>query len=225
MKNKIENIFKGIGYALILFLSYVMIPSVLAIIIKQSFNLSEDISSFIGNVIYLIGLIIYFRKMFKEKLKDYFKNFTNYFGKSLKYWGIGLLVMIVTNLILNYLVFPGQIATNEEVNRTYLEMNKIIGFIQIVFMAPLAEEMIFRFSIRKITNHKKWYPILSALVFGLPHALTGITTPLELLYTIPYGALGYAFAALYNDTDNIWTNISMHMLHNAVVYIIIILAL
>ena len=225
MKNKIENIFKGIGYALILFLSYVMIPSVLAIIIKQAFKLSEDICSFIGNVIYLIGLIIYFRKMFKEKLKDYFKNFTNYFGKSLKYWGIGLLVMIVTNLILNYLVFPGQIATNEEVNRTYLEMNKIIGFIQIVFMAPLAEEMIFRFSIRKITDHKKWYPILSALVFGLPHALTGITTPLELLYTIPYGALGYAFAALYNDTDNIWTNISMHMLHNAVVYIIIILAL
>lgn len=225
MKNKIENIFKGIGYTLVLFLSYVMIPSVLAIIIRQAFNLSEDISSFIGNVIYLIGLIIYFRKMFKEKLKDYFKNFTNYFGKSLKYWGIGLLVMIVTNLILNYLVFPGQIATNEEVNRTYLEMNKIIGFIQIVFMAPLAEEMIFRFSIRKITDHKKWYPILSALVFGLPHALTGITTPLELLYTIPYGALGYAFAALYNDTDNIWTNISMHMLHNAVVYIIIILAL
>lgn len=225
MKNKIENIFKGIGYTLVLFLSYVMIPSVLAIIIRQAFNLSEDISSFIGNVIYLIGLIIYFRKMFKEKLKDYFKNFTNYFGKSLKYWGIGLLVMIVTNLILNYLVFPGQIATNEEVNRTYLEMNKIIGFIQIVFMAPLAEEMIFRFSIRKITDHKKWFPIISALVFGLPHALTGITTPLELLYTIPYGALGYAFAALYNDTDNIWTNISMHMLHNAVVYIIIILAL
>lgn len=225
MKNKIENIFKGIGYTLVLFLSYVMIPSVLAIIIRQAFNLSEDISSFIGNVIYLIGLIIYFRKMFKEKLKDYFKNFTNYFGKSLKYWGIGLLVMIVTNLILNYLVFPGQIATNEEVNRTYLEMNKIIGFIQIVFMAPLVEEMIFRFSIRKITDHKKWFPIISALVFGLPHALTGITTPLELLYTIPYGALGYAFAALYNDTDNIWTNISMHMLHNAVVYIIIILAL
>lgn len=225
MKNKIENIFKGIGYTLVLFLSYVMIPSVLAIIIRQAFNLSEDISSFIGNVIYLIGLIIYFKKMFKEKLKDYFKNFTNYFGKSLKYWGIGLLVMIVTNLILNYLVFPGQIATNEEVNRTYLEMNKIIGFIQIVFMAPLAEEMIFRFSIRKITDHKKWFPIISALVFGLPHALTGITTPLELLYTIPYGALGYAFAALYNDTDNIWTNISMHMLHNAVVYIIIILAL
>lgn len=225
MKNKIENIFKGIGYTLVLFLSYVMIPSVLAIIIRQAFNLSEDISSFIGNVIYLIGLIIYFRKMFKEKLKDYFKNFTNYFGKSLKYWGIGLLVMIVTNLILNYLVFPGQIANNEEVNRTYLEMNKIIGFIQIVFMAPLVEEMIFRFSIRKITDHKKWFPIISALVFGLPHALTGITTPLELLYTIPYGALGYAFAALYNDTDNIWTNISMHMLHNAVVYIIIILAL
>ncbi len=225
MKNKISNIFKGIWYAIVLFFSYVMIPSIIAICIQKPFKLTDNVASFIGNLIYFVGILLYFRQMFKEKIKDYFKNFTSYFGTSLKYWGIGLLVMVVSNLILNYIVFPGQIATNEEVNRAYLEMNKIIGFIQIVFMAPIIEEMIFRFGIRKITDHKLWFPIISALVFGLPHALTGIITPLELLYTIPYGALGYAFASLYNKTDNIWTNISMHMLHNGFVYMVIILAL
>lgn len=224
-ENKIKRVFNGIGYAIILFLSYVFIPSFIALFVQYIFHFNETLCSFIGNFIYIIAVVIYYRDLFINGIKDYFKKFTSNLGTSFKYWGIGLGIMIVTNLLLNYFVFPGQIANNEEVNRQFLEMNKIIGFIQIVFMAPVIEELIFRYSIRKITNDKVWYPLLSGLVFGLPHALTGITTPLELLYTIPYGALGWAFASLYNKTDNIITNISMHMLHNFIVYMIIILVL
>lgn len=224
-ESNIRSIFKGIGFTIILFLSYLLIPTFIATLTYQTFKISESLASFIGNLVYIISVIYYFRKLFKKDLLDYKKNFGKYLGNSFKYWGIGLAVMMVTNLIINVFVFKGQIANNEEINRAFLESYKVIGFIQIVFMAPIIEELIFRYGISKITRHKYIYPLLSALAFGLPHALTNITTPLALLYVIPYGALGYAFAALYNKTDNIITNISMHATHNLLVYLVIILAI
>lgn len=216
---------KGIGYTLLLFLSYALVPSFIGALIYKIFKIEETLASFLGNLIYILGIIYYYREMFVKAFKDYKKHLGNYLGESFKYWGIGLLIMVATNLFLNYVVFPGQIANNEEVNRAFLESYKVIGFIQIVFMAPVIEELIFRYGIRKVSDNKIVFPILSGLVFGLPHALTGITSVLQLLYTVPYGALGWGFAALYNKTDNILTNISMHALHNCMVYLIIIMAL
>lgn len=223
--NKIKNIFKGIGYTILLFLLYALIPSFIAGFLVGFFRIDETVATFIGDVIFILGVVFYYRKLFISSFKDYKDNFKKYIKVSLKYWGIGLAIMMISNLILNIYVFNGNIANNEEVNRTFMESYKLIGFIQIGFLAPIIEELIFRYGIRKITNHKVIYPLLSALVFGLPHALTGITTPLELLYVIPYGALGYMFASLYNKTDNILTNISMHMLHNLMVYTLLMIGM
>lgn len=222
--NKIKDIFKGIGYTFLLFMLYASIPTVISAFLNPIIS-DETVISFVSNLLFIMGVVYFYRKMFLDSIKDYKNNVSTYLGKSFKYWGIGLAIMMGTNLFINTVIFPGAIANNEEVNRTYLEMNKVIGFIEVGLLAPIIEELIFRYGIRKMTKHKWIYPTISGLVFGVLHALTGIETPLALLYTIPYGALGFMFAYLYNDTDNILTNISMHSLHNIMVYLIVILAL
>ncbi len=222
IREKTDNFMNNLFIFGLLLFSYIYVPSIVASLIFHFTPLNEEFCSIIGNIVYVIILLIIYNKMFKEKIKDYKENFSDYFGISLKYWGIGFLVLIISNLILNTFIFNGNIATNETEVRSFISSNLVIGFISVVFLAPLVEEMIFRFGIRKVTGKTKFFPLISALCFGLPHALTGITSPLELLYVIPYGALGYAFGCIYNKTDNILCSTSMHMLHNLVSFLAIL---
>ena len=85
---------------------------------------------------------------------------------------------------------------------------------QTVFYAPLSEELIFRRSFKDVFKNKYIYVLISGLVFGGMHVISSASSMSDFLYIIPYSALGIAFALLYYDTDNIFTTISMHSLHN-----------
>ena len=101
----------------------------------------------------------------------------------------------------------------------------IIGFISVGILAPFVEEMIFRFGLKKITGESNLFPLVSAIVFGLPHALTGISSfpgdAIQLLYILPYGALGYAFGYIFKKYDNILCSMSIHIIHNIMCFLVI----
>ena len=65
-----------------------------------------------------------------------------------------------------------------------------------------------------VFKNKYIYVLISGLVFGGMHVISSASSMGDFLYIIPYSALGIAFALLYYDTDNIFTTISMHSLHN-----------
>ena len=66
----------------------------------------------------------------------------------------------------------------------------------------------------------KWiFVILSFLLFGGAHVMGNVTSYVDLLFIIPYGALGYVFALAYYKTNTIFTSISLHMFHNTVLVI------
>jgi membrane protease YdiL (CAAX protease family) len=224
---KLKGITKNVVIFLALLLSYIFLPYLIAVVFYDVFNLDKTICEFIGNISYMLLLLAFYFKMFKSKIKDFCSNFSKYFGDSLKYWGIGLAVMFVSNAIMAYVIFPGEIATNEELNRQFIVGNPLLGLFSVAILAPFVEEMIFRFGLREVVGKKKYFPIISALCFGLPHVLTGMDTSftlnniLQLLYVIPYGALGYAFGYIYNETDNIFCSMSMHFLHNLMCFMVI----
>lgn len=228
VENNVVKVVKNIGVFVLLLLGYLLLPQIVGLLFYKVFNISETISIFIGNISFLVVLIAVFYKMFKDKFKDYCNNFSNYFGDGLKYWGIGLAVMFISNMIMAYVVFPGEIAANEEINRVYILANPFIGFVSISILAPFIEEMIFRFGLRKMVGKSKFFPLISAFAFGLPHVLTGMTWSLslnnllQLLYVIPYGALGYAFGYIYNKTDNILVSMSIHSVHNLMCFFVIV---
>ena len=54
---------------------------------------------------------------------------------------------------------------------------------------------------------------------------TESTSLIEILYIIPYGALGFFFAKAFYETDNIFSSISVHMIHNTIAVLFAYLAM
>lgn len=218
----ILNTLKSIGLILLM-----LIYNVIPLIILSLFNINYSNLSTIGKTIYLfICDIIFMLFLFFIYKKEIIGNFKSFFNKkikqnidlSIKYWLVGLLVMIVSNIIISTL--NGGIAGNEESVRELINKMPLYMIFQVVIYAPFTEEIIFRRSIKDTTDNKYIYILASGLIFGGMHVLSNITTLFDLLYLIPYGALGIAFASLYNKTNNIFSSITMHSLHNTLTLIL-----
>ena len=170
----------------------------------------------------ILAIIIFFQyhNYLKEKWFDYIKNIKKYFEISFKYWLLGFIIMIVSNIIINY-ISPG-LGKNEETVQLLIKRIPLIAFLLTTVFAPFIEEMIFRKYLQDSFNNKYLFMILSGLLFGFVHVM-GYNNPLEYLLIIPYGALGFMFAKTINETDNIYCTIMMHMLHNGVFTLLSIL--
>lgn len=214
---------KNIYLSIIVILSMFIAPSY----IYMAFPFIKNVvfRTLLANIIYLLLLIFIFRKEVIKGFKSIKKDYKKIFNVGLKYWALGIFLMIISNFIINYLVFGGDIATNEEMVRETILDYPLFGIISAVIVAPFTEELIFRGSLRRCFKNKYFYAITSGVIFGLMHAISGYSSPLDLLYIIPYGSLGYAFSMMYYETDNIYTNIFMHSLHNLLSCVLIFMVL
>ena len=226
IETKIKNILKTLGLILLL-----LVFSIIPIIFLSSLGINYNNFSYASKVIYSficdILLILIFIFIYK---KDIFKDFKNYFNKniytnlktSIKYWIIGLIIMITSNLIIS-IITNGAIASNEEAVRSLIDKAPLYMIFELVIYAPLTEEIIFRKSMKDIFKNKYIYIISSGLIFGLMHIISSINSPIELLYIIPYSSLGIVFATLYHKTNNIFSTITIHSIHNGLTLILYLL--
>lgn len=217
--NKIKTFFKGIFFIILYFLVQIFIYAILYKDIYNTNNLIlRNISTIFADLLTLFIFIIIFRKKLIPDFNEFKKNYKELIKDNFKYWIIALIVMIISNFIINLIV--GNIANNEEINRTVLMELPISSIISMVLVGPIIEELITRKVFKDVFNNKYVYILFSGLLFASLHLLAS-TSFIELLYIIPYAALGCAFAKMYYDTDNLWTNIFYHSLHNLMAIIII----
>jgi len=213
MKDKVLNILKSIGLIfLILFF-----PSIFFIALNiDPTSISDSKYIFyltISNLV-LIGIFAYiYRKTLIKDFKDYMKDFSNNLEIGIKYWFIGFIIMALSNLFITYIMNKG-IAGNEQDVRSYIDAFPLFMVFNTVIYAPLTEELTFRKSIRDVISNKWLYVFVSGLVFGMLHISSYITGLSDLVYLIPYGSLGTIFALLYYKTNNIFSTITMHAIHN-----------
>ena len=158
---------------------------------------------------------IIFNKELVANFKDMKKNHKEYYSKYFKYYLIGFAIMIISNAIIIFLMNKG-IANNEEAIREAFKISPLYIYFSGIIFAPFVEELIFRGAIRKIIPFKYLFVLISGFVFAYVHVSTYINNPSDLLYLIPYGALGTAFAYVYAKTDNIFTNMGLHFMHNGI---------
>ena len=187
--------------------------------------INPDVSKipFTIKVIYLllfeiaqISFIIYLIKdKIKKDFKDLKKNHKEYFSNNLKYYLIGIILMMISNIIISFLN-SGNIAGNEEAVREIFSTAPIYMYISAVFLAPLLEELVFRQGIRNIFTNDKLFIIASGLIFGGLHVIGNVSSFIDLLYLIPYSIPGFAFAYILTKTNNIFIPIGFHFLHNGV---------
>lgn len=198
----------------------------LAITLGVIFNkLLNSNNFYIANLSYLlidlITLIIFlfiFRKTIIPDFSDFKKNWRKYINKYFIYWVIGLAVMVISNIIISSFI---SMPTNEAGNREILKTLPIYSLIAMIGIAPIVEELLTRVYLKDAFKHTIIYVILSGLIFGSLHMLSIGNNLLQLLYIIPYGALGCALAKMYADSNNIWINIFFHSFHNFICILLI----
>lgn len=212
----IKNALLGILVLLVYFIlsNLQTIPfTILGINFNELNNDIKIIYSIIFNIL-IMSIIIF---ILKDKLKKDFniikKNHKKYFGECFKYWLIALIVMMISNLILNILVEG--IANNEKQIRDLFNVSPIYIFFSAVIFAPVVEELTFRQSLRNLFKNDILFILFSGLLFGLLHVIN-YDNILEFLYIIPYSAPGIAFAYMLTKYDNIFVSMGFHFMHNGI---------
>lgn len=224
---------KKILLFLILFIGMIIFPYIpLELFHINLDNLSQNMKilySLACDIGYLIIIFMIYGKRNINSLKDYYKNFKKYFKISIIYYAIGLMIMYISNNIIS-IYFTEAVANNDVAVKTLLSKYPLYMIFSTLIYAPIVEETIFRRSIKDIVLAfgdnlitKYVYIIISGLLFAAMHILGMVNSNLDYLYIIPYLSLGIAFAAIYYKTDNLFTTIILHALHNSLAVLIYLL--
>jgi len=216
--DKIKSFFKGLFDIFLYFLLTILVYGIFNQDISNTNNLLlSNLSTIVADLIILFMFIIIFRKTLIPDFNDFKKNWKKYLKDNIQYWLIGLALMLISNILISFLV---EMPTNEAINRDALFNTTIPSIISMVIIAPIIEELITRKNFKDAFKNQYIYIFISGLVFGSLHLLVAESL-LECLYVIPYGVLGGAFAKIYYNTDNIWSNIFFHFLHNLIAILLI----
>lgn len=218
LKKRFKQIGVSIGAMSIYFLLpyFEGLPFTIMGIDTTSLSIHTKVFYLIMYSILIVALImmIYNKKIIKD-FKDMKKNNMKYFNKYLKYWLIGLFIMMISNLFIN-LIVTNDIPSNEQAIRETFNISPIYIFFSAVIYAPIVEELIFRQSIKNIFNNKWLFIIISGLSFGSMHIFNSFKNITDLLYIIPYSTPGIIFAYMLEDSDNICVPMSFHFIHNGI---------
>ena len=184
---------------------------------SQLFNLT-----LITDIILVAILIAIYFKDLKEDFKVMKNNFNKNTEIGFKYWIVGLLIMVTSNLLIN-IFLKGANANNEETVQEVIGAAGYLSLVVVGIIGPIIEELVFRKAFRDAIKNKIAFVIVSGVIFGGLHVILSLTGPLDLVYLIPYCSLGIAFGMMYVKTDNIYTSMSMHIFHNTVFTLISII--
>ncbi len=175
-----------------------------------------------SNVILVILLVLLYWKDLKKEAIHFIKNRSSCFDIGLKYWTVGLFIMMGSNLIIN--LFSSQhVAGNEQAVQSMITALPFGMLICAGILAPISEEITFRKAFRTFLPNKWVFAILSGLVFGGLHVVGNISNFIDVFYIVPYGALGTCFALAYEESDTVFTSITFHIIHNTILTLLSIL--
>ncbi len=220
---KNENIIKlVVGFLLFYFIGTITV--FIANLLKIDIEKNYYTITIVVNIIRALLIAILFRKDLKKDFKNFKKNFWEYNDTAVKYWLIGLAVMCISNLIIGRFA-PEGLPSNEQGVREMISNLSYLSLILTGITAPLAEELLFRKSIKNVISKKWTYIIVSGLVFGAAHIVTkgSPLTFYDYLYLIPYSSLGVAFAFTCYKTDNVFPSMLVHSVHNMAITLAAIL--
>jgi membrane protease YdiL (CAAX protease family) len=107
---------------------------------------------------------------------------------------------------------------NGEVAVQSVSQFPVIMTIYLSLIAPVAEELVFRFSFKNIIGQKWLFIIVSSIVFGSLHVLSG-----DFVAIFPYLFTGFVLAFFYVRTKNIFVTILAHLISNSLISLLSIL--
>lgn len=183
---------------------------ILSSILDQSFLISI-VSGSVTVIMFFLFFVIR-KKSFADEIK--IKKFTLWTIPLILIMGIAL--NFFTSFSMAFIPIPDKlIEIYDEMYSTIGEGNRIVEFIAVAVIAPIAEEITFRAfafgMIRKKTPF--WFAALvSSVIFGIAHM-----NPISFVYTT---LLGFLLAYLYEKTGSIIVPILLHFGFNSGMYFV-----
>lgn len=221
MKDKIKKIVKNI----LIFFSYFMYHYIfIAILLMfninyEDFNIFQRlIFIFVSDIIYVMTIFYLLKDEIIKDLKDFKKKYKYYLSKYFVIYAFGVILMGISNKILYYITRQ-ELSGNETSIRNLLDKYPFYMVFSAVLFAPIVEEIIFRKTVRNVFNKKYLYILMSGLIFGVLH-ISDYSNFNEILLGIPYIIMGIDFAYIYYKSNNIFTTISLHSIHNLLLVLI-----
>lgn len=178
-------------------------------------------------VFYLIsGFLLIFWFFWKNTI------FINMFKNLIKTKFIYFIVFVIIGILLNYFIgymfslientYSSSSTSNNQT--TILEIyniaypfNWITLFLTVVIIAPIIEEVIYRYIIQNIFDNKAYSIVISSILFSFMH----IQSSFDWENFLSYWTLGIVTGSIYWLSKNIYNTITIHAFCNLVSFIVI----
>lgn len=161
--------------------------------------------NYITSIILNFIMFFAFLFMYFKKIKIDIKRLTK---KNIMFTIVIAIFAFMVNAIVDEIFTNFNItSTNQDLVINILNIYTVPMIINVVLVAPIIEEILFRYSLSTIIKNNVLFVIISAVLFGISHGL-GITTLL-------YAFMGMIFAIIYIKTNkNLIAATSAHMINN-----------
>lgn len=172
---------------------------------------SKNLTVFVYAAQFIITLVIYGRMLISDiKGLSFKKLSTLAFIGVITFFAIALSGIVLTVLKINN--------ANQSAIDSHVTQYQFATMFAIVIMAPIAEEVTFRYCIwGLLKKHIVLAHSVTALLFGFMHVWVYILIDGDIsqfLAMLPYIIMSLGFSILYKRTENIWYPIILHMVIN-----------
>jgi membrane protease YdiL (CAAX protease family) len=134
--------------------------------------------------------------------------------------GAALLAYFIFAAVYSSLVHPHQKDITRDLGFGHGDFGTVMAGLLIIVAAPISEEVFFRGFLFGGFRKRLSFPIaalISGVIFGLFHytGASSITVVPQLAF------LGFALCCVYEETGSIYPTIALHMLNNALAFIVL----
>lgn len=182
----------------------------------------------------IITLVLFVFIIGFKKCISVFKNFFTF--KTLKYGILCAVAIMAFSIVYNSIIISsfnleGAGNSNQEGVIELIKSNVFFGFVSVVLLAPVVEELTYRYCLFGImAKNKKWIAYaVSGLLFGLMHCVSsvmeyGLSRELlmDMLYLPPYVFSGLALCYVYDKSNILGSSVCAHFLNNLISFLGII---
>lgn len=195
---------------------------------EEAIYQAQDICTVISEVL-CIGIFVY---LIRKSVKPIIKKFAS--GKTWKAAGITFALMYAASFVYNIILMLfnyTDTSTNQSSINMMIKETPVLAFLFVCILAPLIEEIIFRFGLfRALTKiNDKIAILLTTFVFAFMHMIISIQSGgwelfVHDLPSFPAYLIGaFAFTFAYYKTKNIATPMCAHFINNTFSFLAILL--
>ncbi len=189
------------------------------VITEELTHAAKNVAFATTTIIATILVIIVNRKL----LGQHYKIASNHKKTVIKFIGFGSLILFALTCINQVLHGAFHMMDSHSIHLSGTVVGYVLSFLFIICL-PILEETFYKETIYN-TIHKLGIPylsLLSAVIFGVIHGLTGLINPNYLMPALVfYTLLGVKFGYLYKKTHTMWTSIFVGITLNIFWFIMI----